>query len=103
MKNKTIYIDIDETICFYDKKREYHLAKPYNERIETINDLFLKGNTIVYYTARGSKTGLDWYDLTEKQLEKWGAKYTKLITGKKPVYDLFICDKAINSNMFFKS
>ncbi len=40
-------------------------------RIEKINELHGSGNTIVYYTARGTKTGLNWYELTISQLNKW--------------------------------
>ena len=36
------------------------------------------------------------FDLTRDQLELWGAKYHDLILGK-PVYDLFIDDKCINT------
>ncbi len=35
----------------------------------------------------------DWYRVTKLQLDSWGAKYHKLITGEKPAYDLMICDK----------
>ena len=58
------------------------------------------GNTVVYWTARGSVTGIDWKELTRKQLQIWGAKYTELRLNK-PNYDIFICDKAINSRDFF--
>jgi len=102
-----IYVDIDETICYHEdddatKAREYENAKPYNQRIEKINSLYDDGNTIVYWTARGSVTGLDWTELTKSQLEKWGAKHHQLILGK-PYYDLFIDDKNINSEDFFKN
>tara|TARA_R110000796_G_scaffold146299_2_gene263006 strand:+ start:1962 stop:2270 length:309 start_codon:yes stop_codon:yes gene_type:complete len=96
-----IYVDIDETICEYKEKRAYPLAVPIYENIKKINDLYDKGNTIIYWTARGSTTGLDWTKLTTDQLHHWGAKFTDLKL-KKPHYDLFICDKAINSNLFFK-
>ena len=46
-----------------------------------------------YWTARGSVTGIDWFNVTKKQLDMWGCKYHKLITGQKPAYDLLICDK----------
>ena len=91
--NMIIYVDIDETICCYDDVREYPLAKPIKERINKINDLFDNGNTIVYWTARGSTTGIDWSELTTKQLQSWGAKYHDLKLMKPP-YDLFICDKS---------
>jgi hypothetical protein len=88
-----IYVDIDETICFYDGERDYNLAKPYLENIKKINILFEEGNEITYWTARGTVTKIDWFDTTKKQLDGWGCKYHKLIVGEKPAYDLLICDK----------
>lgn len=88
-----IYVDIDETICFYKDRREYPLAIPHLDNIKKINTLYNEGNTITYYTARGTVTGLNWYALTKWQLDEWGCKYHKLITGEKPDYDLMICDK----------
>ena len=49
-----IYVDIDETICYYENEREYHLAIPIVDNIAKINKLFEEGNEITYYTARGS-------------------------------------------------
>ena len=88
-----IFVDIDETICFYEGKRDYNLAKPSLENINKINILYEEGNKITYWTARGTMTGIDWYEITKKQLNEWGCKYHNLITGQKPAYDLLICDK----------
>ena len=100
-KMKKIFVDIDETICYYEGKRDYSLALPILKRIEKINKLFNEGNEITYWTARGSVTGLDWYKTTEGQLKEWGCKYHNLSVGEKPHFDLYICDKSINSNNFF--
>lgn len=97
-----VYVDVDETICYYEGERDYSLALPFIERIEKINLLYDQGHEITYYTARGSVTKIDWRKVTEKQLEEWGCKYHKLNIGEKPDYDLLICDKAINSEEFFK-
>tara|TARA_Y200000002_G_C22424851_1_gene555437 strand:+ start:307 stop:621 length:315 start_codon:yes stop_codon:yes gene_type:complete len=103
--SKVIFVDIDETICHYGKKRDcavdYSTAKPYPKRIEKINKLFNEGNTIIYWTARGTKTGINWFHITINQLNAWGCKYTELRLGK-PYYDLFIDDKNINSDQYFK-
>lgn len=99
---KKIYVDIDETICFYEDERDYNLAIPIIERIKKINKLFDAGNEITYWSARGSVTGIDWIHVTKDQLNKWGCKYHNIIVGEKPAYDLLICDKAINSEEFFK-
>ena len=71
------------------------------DNIEKINSLYDEGSTVIYWTARGSTTGIDWTELTTKQLASWGAKYNELKLGK-PHYDIFICDKAINTERFFK-
>jgi hypothetical protein len=88
-----IYVDIDETICFYENKREYPLAKPNLDNIKKVNILYEQGHIITYWTARGTMSGINWYDLTKQQLNNWGCKYHNLITGEKPAYDLLICDK----------
>ena len=96
----TIFVDIDDTICFYEdgldkfsKKRNYADANPSFEYISKINKLYSNGPKITYWTARGSLTGKDWYKLTEDQLTNWGCKYHHLSVGEKPAYDLLICDK----------
>jgi len=92
-----IYVDIDETVCETPSSRDYSCAVPIMANIEKINNLHLEGNTVVYWTARGTGSGIDWSEVTKKQLDGWGAKYHD-IRFNKPEYDLFICDKAINSN-----
>jgi hypothetical protein len=97
-----IYVDIDETICSTCcPDRDYSKAAPIKQRILKINDLYDAGDTIIYWTARGSSTGIDWEITTKEQLEDWGAKHHELKMGK-PEYDLFIDDKNINSEVFFK-
>lgn len=91
------YVDIDETICDYEygvNKREYTLARPIQMNIDKINKLYDEGHQITYYTARGSATGIDWFEVTKNQLEEWGAKYHNLSVGEKPPYDILICDKS---------
>lgn len=95
-----IYVDIDETICLTPESRDYVCAKPLKNNISRINSLYEAGNTIVYWTARGTGSGIDWRKVTEDQFKKWGVKYHELKFGK-PIYDLFIDDKNISSNAFF--
>ena len=95
-----IYVDVDETICKTPECRNYELSKPIKNHISKINKLYNEGNTIIYWTARGTVTGIDWREVTERQFEKWGVKYHELRFGK-PAYDLFIDDKNINSERFF--
>ena len=92
-----IYIDIDETIAQPSKSRNYAESTPITENINKANKLYDEGHTIVYWTARGTTTGIDWTDVTRNQLDSWGVKYHDLKLGK-PQYDLFIDDKALNTN-----
>ena len=94
-----IYVDIDETICTLGENsktrytRDYTLAVPRREQIDKINNLYDEGHEIVYWTARGGSTGVDWSELTKKQLNEWGCAHTRIETQKKPSWDLFIDDK----------
>ena len=97
---KTYIVDIDGTICSLTEG-DYATAMPKVKRIEIINTLYDLGHKIIYWTARGTVTGIDWTEITYKQMSDWGVKYTELKLGK-PHYDLFICDKAINTLTFFK-
>lgn len=90
-----IYIDIDETICTSINK-DYPNARPLVDNINKANKLYDEGHTIVYWTARGSGSGIDWTELTISQLDKWNVKRHDIKLGK-PSYDLFIDDKAINT------
>ena len=92
-QSKVIYVDIDGTICTISKP--YSEAQPLNHHIDKINKLYDEGNKIIYYTARGQATKVDYSELTKKQLEDWGCKYSELIMNQKPDYDLYICDKSI--------
>lgn len=96
-------IDIDQTICNTPEvngKREYQNAVPYKDRIDKINKLYDEGHTIIYWTARGSSSGLNWFNYTWWQLMKWNCQYHELRMGK-PDYTVWIDDKAINADDFF--
>lgn len=90
--------DIDGTICD-QVEGDYSLATPKLDRIQRINELAALGHTIKFFTARGSKSGIDWAEPTKRQLEEWGLVYHELILGK-PHADLYIDDKAIHSESF---
>jgi len=95
-----IFVDIDDTICFYDDGldkysygRDYKKAIKNLENIKKINILYNEGHEITYWTARGYVSGIDWYEVTKNQLKEWGCQYHHLSVGEKPAYDLLICDK----------
>lgn len=52
-------------------------------------------------TARGTGSGEYWLPKTKDQLDSWGCKYTG-VKISKPIYELFIDDKNINSEEYFK-
>lgn len=95
----TYIIDIDNTIC-HTNNSDYENSIPIYSRIEFINYLYAHGNKIIYWTARGSSSGVDWKDFTIKQLDSWRCLRHELLFGK-PHYDTWIDDKAIDLNMFF--
>lgn len=111
-KNKTTYVfDIDGTICdkLCELKGESYLdSSPKKDRIEKVNKLYEEGNTIIYQTARGMGRHKnnqllavqDFYELTDRQLKSWGAKYHFLFLGK-PSADFYIDDKGISDEDFF--
>jgi len=88
-----VFVDIDETICFYEGERNYLDAIPDMKNIAKINKLYDEGHEITYWSARGSTTGINWLSSTKDQLDLWGCKYHKVSVGEKPPYDLLICDK----------
>lgn len=96
---KTVYVDIDLTICSgpieVNGVNLYNLATPYEKNIAKINKHYDEGHKIVYWSARGSVSGLDWRELTEQQLKTWGAKYHEL-SFDKPSFDVLYDDKAFN-------
>ena len=101
-------IDIDGTICkeviIPDSggKKDYANHIPMYDRIAKVNALYDAGHTIKYMTARGCVSKIDYYDLTKNQLDGWGAKHHELSVGEKEHYDIWIDDKAIFSDTYFK-
>ena len=107
-------VDIDGTICSPTVGRDYHKAEPWQDRIKVLNKLYDEGHYIIYFTARAMGRFSDQphsiasvkaegvlFDLTKDQLDEWGCKYNELIMGK-PHADLFIDDKGINCDDFFR-
>lgn len=92
--------DLDGTLCEW--KERHDASKPYPERIAKVNKLYEEGHTIIIDTARGSRTGIDYRELTENQLKEWGVKYHELRTGKKTFADIYVDDKGIKDTDFFK-
>tara|TARA_R110002020_G_scaffold2759_5_gene12982 strand:- start:4002 stop:5213 length:1212 start_codon:yes stop_codon:yes gene_type:complete len=96
-KNKVFCFDIDGVIASITPNAEYGTATPVEENIKIINKLFDNENKIMLFTARGSETGIDWRETTEKQMKEWGVKYNELKFGK-PFADYYIDDKMLSLN-----
>ena len=78
---KIYCFDIDGTVCT-NTNGNYELAEPYFDRISEINKLRDKGNKIIFFTARGSGTGIDWVEFTKNQLDDWGLSYDEILFVK---------------------
>ena len=76
-----IFIDIDETICETPENRDYTLSVPIEENIGKANELYDEGHHIVYWTARGSVSGRDLTELTNKQIKEWVQSVTRCALG----------------------
>jgi hypothetical protein len=92
-------VDIDGTIC-NSPSNDYTQSTPIPERIAQINSLLDDGHEVHYWTARGGNSGKDWSDFTIGQLKGWGCRYTS-VSFKKPTYDMWIDDRAVNSEVYF--
>ena len=99
-----ICFDIDGVIC-NTHNGNYAQSRPIKSNIRKINQFYQKGHKIIIFTARYMGRTKDnekaafkrGFELTSKQLKKWGVKFHVLKMGK-PSFDLIVDDKAI----FFK-
>jgi len=89
-----ICFDIDGVLATTVEDLDYMEAGPIQENIDLANKLFEDGHYIVLYTARGSETGIDWFERTEKQLAGFGLRWHKLVLGK-PAADYYVDDKLV--------
>jgi len=92
--SKKIFVDLDNTIC-NTISNDYLNSTPIKERVDFFNNLKEQGNTIIIWTARGSRSGIDYSEITKKQLDEWGVKYDDILM-KKPDYDVYYDDKSFN-------
>lgn len=89
MSTKVIFVDIDGTVCSEERTFERPLARPLSGARESINELYRKGHTVIFWTARGWEQ----YRVTKHWLDTHGFKYHQLFMGK-PIASLFIDDRA---------
>lgn len=93
--------DLDGTLCNTDGNN-YKDSTPKKERIEIVNALYEDGHTILIDTARGCVSGKNYFFFTMEQLKSWEVKFHTLRTGVKFGADVFIDDKGIQDQRFFK-
>lgn len=91
----TFVFDIDGVVARFDPALRYGQARPAGDVISIINRLHDYGNKIILFTARGSETGIDWSETTEKQMRDWGVKYHQLRFGK-PAATFYVDDKNLS-------
>ena len=107
-KKKTFVFDIDGTLCT-NTGGAYTLSIPLPHRIGIVNRLYSEGHTIILATARGmgrhnnnaERACEEFYDFTKNQMQEWGVNFHHLFLGK-PAGDLYIDDKGILANDYFK-
>jgi CMP-N-acetylneuraminic acid synthetase len=93
-KSKTFCFDIDGVIACLTPDNDYTKADCHTSTIDIINALYAQGHYIILFTARGTKTGIDWRQTTEEQLQRWGVKHHELKFGK-PAADFYVDDRMI--------
>lgn len=85
-----IIIDMDGTICTEERTYSRSLAKPNKDAIDSVNQLYDEGHTILIYTAR---TWME-FEMTSHWLKQNEIKYHQLLMGK-PIGDVWIDDRAL--------
>jgi len=84
-------VDIDGVLC-NNTGGQRHKAEPNEATIQTLNQWYINGATIILESAR------PWaeYDMTKEQLARWGVRYDTLILGK-PQVDFTIDDRSVQT------
>ncbi len=98
---KQFVFDIDGVIAKIQPQNNYAMARPNEDMIRVINQLYDMGNRIVLLTARGYVTGLDWEETTRGQMKEWGLRYHELHFGK-PNADYYVDDKMMDMDYLKK-
>ncbi len=86
--------DIDGVVATTVPGNDYSLAQPIDENVALINRLYAGGHRIVLFTARGSKTGRDWQQVTRDQMARWQVQYHELRFGK-PAAHCYVDDRML--------
>lgn len=98
--SRRFVFDIDGVITMSGTDLDYNHAAPNERMIKIINRLHDAGNEIILFTARGYKTGIDWQEVTQRQMDAWGVKYDELKFGK-PNADFYVDDKMLSMDALY--
>ncbi len=98
---KRFVFDIDGVITEPNGGMDYQAARPNKKMIQAINRLYQQGHEIVLFTARGYVTGIDWREVTEKQLSDWKVNYHELHFGK-PNADYYVDDRMLDMKILLE-
>ena len=91
----TYIFDLDGTLL---TEGGYASARPKQERIKHLRRLYEEGHTIVIQTARNKA----YEKMTKRQLKDFEIPYHVICVGSKIFGDVYIDDKGINADDFFK-
>ena len=102
-ENKRIEIcfDIDGVLFSRTFDGNYENATPNKGIISFVKTLKEKGFVIILHTARGTKTGIDWKEITKKPLLDHNIPYDKLVFNK-PGSDFYVDDRGISIKLLKK-
>jgi hypothetical protein len=93
---KIIVFGLDNVLC-QTENNDFLNAKPYEDRIALVNELYEKGYRIIIDSERGSnKLGsqiAELYKMTQEQLSHWNLQYTSLRLGVKYIADMYVDDR----------
>lgn len=95
---KKIIINIEGVICDTKNKDYINSIANYNN-IDKFNSLYEKGYEIHYLSSRKNTELKNLDNLTLRQFNFWGVKYTTILKSEMD-YDYWIGDKCINSVNF---
>jgi SAM-dependent methyltransferase len=96
-----VCFDLDGVLCDQRTDGAYDLAVPNVARITEVRRRYYAGEYIIVDSARGSQSGVDWLDITAKQLAVWAVPYHELHVGRKPFADRYVDDRALHPDDFF--
>ena len=94
-QTRTFVVDIDGVIASLTPGNDYSRAAPLAHTLAAINALYVQGHRIVLCSARGSATGIDWAEVTRKQLRTWNVRHHELRFGK-PAGDFYVDDRLLS-------